>query len=377
MSTVDLKTTVVGAYPKPGYLKIPDFFAGSESGSEKKGLLGTSTEAYSEFIAQAGPELEAQIMEATQEVVQEQCSCGVDIPTDGEVRRENYIHFLCRYIEGIDFENLTETSVRNGAFTTKLPTVRGPVSTRAGLDCGAEWRKSQDCAPRNNGSVVPVKYTLPGPMTIIGSVHDAHYKDDAQLAMDLAKVVNQHVLALVAAGCKHIQVDEPLFARKCDDACAWGVKTLDVVFAGCPADVQKTIHICCGYPGHLDHEGYLKADTQSYFRLAPLLDASEVVDVVSLEDAHRPNDLSLLSLFKKTTVMLGTMNSASSSVESVEQMRERLAEALQYIDPERLQVAPDCGLGLFSGSKHRAALNQKLANMCAAAKGVPYAAKGA
>lgn len=95
---------------------------------------------------------------------------------------------MCRYIDGIDFENLTETSVRNGAFTTKLPTVRGPVTARAGLDCGAEWRAAQDCAPRKDGAIVPLKYTLPGPMTIIGSVHDACYKDDAKLAMDLAQV---------------------------------------------------------------------------------------------------------------------------------------------------------------------------------------------
>jgi len=187
--------------------------------------------------------------------------------------------------------------------------------------------------------------------------------------------VNRHILELVEAGCKHIQVDEPLFARKADDALAWGVKTLDQVFEGCPKEVEKTVHICCGYPGHLDQTEYLKADVNAYFRLAPAIDASEMVDVVSLEDAWRHNDLSLLGHFKKTKVILGTMNSASSKVESVEEMRTRLSEALEHIEPERLLVAPDCGLGLFTGSKHRNALNQKLANMCAAAKDVPYSSK--
>jgi len=154
-----------------------------------------------------------------------------------------------------------------------------------------------------------------------------------------------------------------------------GVKTLDQVFEGCPKDVEKTVHICCGYPGHLDQTEYLKADVNAYFRLAPAIDASEQVDVVSLEDAWRKNDLSLLGHFKKTKVILGTMNSASSRVESVEEMRERLADALNHIEPERLIVAPDCGLGLFSGSKHRDCLNKKLANMCEAAKSVPYSGK--
>merc|ERR1719456_1637994 len=124
-------------------------------------------------------------------------------------------------------------------------------------------------------------------MTIIGSVADRYYKNDERLAQDLARILNRHVRELCAAGCKHIQLDEPLFARKCDDACAWGVKTLEQAFAGCPASVEKTVHICCGYPGHLDQTGYLKADVNAYFRLAPVVDASEVVDVVSLEDAWR------------------------------------------------------------------------------------------
>jgi len=371
---VQLHTTVIGAYPKPSYLKIPDWFADADS-DDKKGLLGTSTSVHSEHLknmtAEQAAALETDVLKATTEVIEEQCSCGIDLPTDGEIRRENYIHFLCRYIEGIDFEKLTETAVRNNAFVARIPTVTGNVKWRDGLNCAEEWKKSQEAAPP--GSCV--KYTLPGPMTIIGSVADSFYKNDEKLAQDLAKVVNRHVVELAKAGCKHIQVDEPLFARKPDDALSWGVKTLDVVFEGCPKEVEKTVHICCGYPGHLDQTEYLKADVNAYFRLAPAIDASTVVDAVSLEDAWRNNDLSLLAQFKKTKVILGTMNSASSRVESVEEMRERLANALDFIEPERLCVAPDCGLGLFSGSKHRANLNLKLKNMCEAAKSVPLSGK--
>merc|ERR1719393_195349 len=127
------------------------------------------------------------------------------------------------------------------------------------------------------------------------------------------------------------------------------------------------MHMCCGYPGHVDQTDYVKADNQAYRRIAPALDASSI-DAVSIEDAWCKNDLSLLSLFKRTKVILGSMNVSSSRVESVEEIQARLSEALQYIEPERLIVAPDCGLGLLQNT---VTLKQKLKNMCAAARSVP------
>merc|ERR1711972_911667 len=100
------------------------------------------------------------------------------------------------FIEGIDFQNLTEKSVRNGAYTTSLPTVRGKVSWRGPLDVVTEWRKAQEM------SNVPVKYTLPGPMTIIGTLHNAYYENEKELAADLAEIINYHVVALANGGCK-------------------------------------------------------------------------------------------------------------------------------------------------------------------------------
>jgi len=337
-------------------------------------LIGNAETANQMSLIMAGqtPEskamLEADIMQATQDVINTQCACGVQIVTDGEVRRENYIHYLCRFIEGISFDNLTLTSLRNGAFQGHLPTIQANVSWRGGISCAEEWKKAQAKAPPG----VHVKYTLPGPLTIIGSVADAHYKNDAKLAADLAKIVNIHVLDLAAAGCKHIQVDEPLFARKPDDALAFGVKCLEACFAGCPKYVQKTMHMCCGYPGYLDQTDYQKADQTAYRKIAPALDES-CIDAVSIEDAWCRNDLSLLGMFKKTTVILGTMNVSSSRIETVEEMRDRLTEALKYIQPERLLVAPDCGLALMTPKVE--VLKQKLSNMCEAAKGVPVSRK--
>lgn len=362
VETVALPTTVVGSFPKPPYLKIPDFFA---KGAKKPGLLGTNLDAYSEMIAGLDEEgkkkLEEDIMKATEEVIKEQVDAGVDEVTDGEVRRENYIHYFCRFVEGISFENKTEIQARNGAFTANVPTIVSDVKWRGGMSCAEEWKKAQAVSKN------PVKYTLPGPMTIMGSTANAHYKDDKLLAQDLARIVNQHVLELAQAGCKAIQVDEPLFARKPDEALAYGIDCLDLCFKDCPAGVDKQMHMCCGYPGHVDQTDYMKADTRAYRRIAPALDKS-TIDSISIEDAWCRNDLSLLDLFKKSKIIFGTMNVSSSRIETVEEMQQRLSEALEHIDADRLIVAPDCGLALLDGEKYRHLLNQKLANMCKAAK---------
>merc|ERR1719473_610227 len=133
-------------------------------------------------------------MKATEEVIKEQAECGVEEVTDGEVRRENYIHYFCRFVEGIDFENKTEIAARNGAFTANVPTINAPVRWRGPMSCADEWKKSQEV------SRVPVKYTLPGPMTIMGSTANVYYKDERELALDLAVVINRHVRELAEAG---------------------------------------------------------------------------------------------------------------------------------------------------------------------------------
>lgn len=351
-----LPTTVIGSFPKPEYLDVPDWFkTGTSHGSTD------ATNAYSDMLrnrtAETAEKVEGDFLRATQEVIGVQCACGVDVVTDGEIRRENYIHYFCRFIDGIDFANLTTTSCRNGAYVAGLPTVKGPVTWRGPLDVAGEWSKAQALSP------LPVKYTLPGPMTIIGTVHNAYYESEEVLGQDLATIVNFHVRALAEAGCKHIQVDEPVFARHPDKALAWGIRTLDRCFEGVGEGVTTTMHMCCGYPGYLDDHGYLKADPDSYFRLAPALDESQV-DAISLEDAHRYNDLSLLRLFKKKTVIFGAVTVASSRVEPQEEIEARLRAALEHIDAERLVVAPDCGLGLLPME----ILKQKISNMCAAAK---------
>ena len=346
-----LVTTTVGAYPKPSFLPVSDWFAGSE---------GTDTpnpaEAYEKEIARMGPGGEALFAKAAAQVIADQVEAGVDIPTDGEVRRENYIHYHCRHLDGIDFDTLTERSLRTGNYRAHLPTITGPVQAGAPF-LDHDWRVAQAATDR------PLKATLPGPMTIGDTVADTHYGDPRRRGRDLGEALNKEVHALAAAGCRHIQIDEPVFARKPEQALAYGFEHLERCFHGLDEAVVRTVHMCCGYPSILDVKDYPKAPLASYARLAPVIEESSI-QAISLEDAHRYNDLTLLEKFEITTVIFGAVAIASSRLEPVDEIAGRLGMALQHIEAERLMVAPDCGLGFFSRDFARA----KLANMCAAAR---------
>jgi 5-methyltetrahydropteroyltriglutamate--homocysteine methyltransferase len=211
-----------------------------------------------------------------------------------------------------------------------------------------DWRIAQSAAKK------PVKMTLPGPMTIGDSVADGFYHDDArERGMALADALNVEIRRLADAGCPVIQVDEPVFARKLDQVMAFGLEHLDRCFHKVPSHVERVVHICCGYPDRLDpDEDYPKAPRQSYQDLAAALQ-DVAVDAVSIEDAHRPNDLALLERFTRTKVILGVIAIAKSEVEAVDAVRDRLIQALDHIDPHRLIAAPDCGLGLLGRSLAR------------------------
>jgi len=326
-----LLTTTIGAYPKPRSLRIPDWFDPGATDSS------VATRDYVGAIERLGAEAGKIIAGSVREVIEDQVACGIDIPTDGEVRRENYVHYHCRHLAGFDFEHLTHRILRGGAYEADLPTVSGPVQARAPF-LPADWKLAQSFTDR------PVKMTLPGPMTIADTTADAFYGDPEALGRDLAAALNQEVLALAEAGCTYIQIDEPLFARKPKEALAYGLSHIERCWQGVPAEVVKTLHICCGYPNRLDDKNYAKADPGAYFALAEAIDAS-VIDAVSLEDAHRHNDLSLLDRFSGTTVILGVIAIARSRVETVDEVRERLQAALAHLPSERLIAAPDCGLG--------------------------------
>jgi len=348
-----IKTTTIGAYPKPACTPINDWFPDADDEDAKqqdRGLLQRwSITEYEDSLARAGDKAEQLFLQATEEVISDQTGAGIDVPTDGEVRRENYIYYQCRRIDGIDFETVTHKSVRSGAFVADLPTITGPVSLTKTL-------LHRDYKIAQSFSDMPVKITVPGPMTITDSIADGYYNDDKKLGADLAAALNTEILALAEAGCTNIQVDEPVFARKPELALAYGIENLERCFTGLPQQVNRLVHMCCGYPNALDADGYLKAEQDAYLKIADAMDESSV-NAVSLEDAHRHNDLKLLEHYKNTTILFGVVDVAKSRIESVDEVRERLLAALQHIDADRLMAAPDCGLGLLGRTLAVAKLN--------------------
>lgn len=308
----------------------------TDMGEERR---AAPTKVYDKFVDDQSDEAKAMLDRMTVGAVAEQVACGIDIPTDGEIRREHYVYYHCRHIDGIDFTRLTGKVMRDGSWTASVPTVRGEL--RAGAPFLADdWRIAQ------SATVNDVKITVPGPLTISDTIANDYYADRADLARALADVINVEIRRLVAAGCKWIQVDEPLFARQVEAARDFGIECLERCFSGCPEVVNRVVHICCGYPARLDDPNPAKADASSYFALAVPLDEA-VIDAVSIEDAHRQNDLALLEKFQRTTVILGLVNIASSHVEAVEELSFRIRDALGHITCERLMLAPDCGLALL------------------------------
>lgn len=353
-SALPIPTTTIGAFPKPSYVPVRDWF---DISRETGGMNASqTTNDYTADSNKLDATHEALFVRAAKEVIDIQIRAGVTIPTDGEVRRENYIHYHCRKLAGFDFVNLENRVLRDGAYITDLPAIRSAINHSGPCYSSHDYRASQGVSTR------PVKFTLPGPLTIMDTTADCFYDDRPKLNAVLAETVNREILALVEAGCQYIQVDEPLFARQVEDALDFGMEGLERCFHKVPKSVTRVVHMCCGYPDHLDDTDYKKADPDSYHRLASTIEDA-AFDQISIEDAHCCNDLNLLDKLHNKTVIFGAVAIASSQVETVDMVETRLRAALEHIDRDRLVVAPDCGLGLLSPELAEA----KLMVMCEAA----------
>ena len=344
-------TTTIGSYPKPSYLKVPDWFQG-EKGTDAE----YPTQGWEDAIKDLGSDFENIINKATLEVISDQIECGIDIVTDGEVRRENYIHYHCRFLKGIDFSNLTKKTARTGNYDCYLPTIVDQVKFEKPF-LSNEFKTNQNISSK------PIKVTIPGPLTITDTIADSYYNDNKKLGFDLSVAINNEIKDLANAGCKYIQIDEPLFARKTEEAISFGVENLERCFHGLPNEIEKIVHICCGYPDKIDAIDYPKAPLNSYNDLSSYLEDSNV-DTISIEDAHRHNDLKLLEDFKTKKIIFGLIKVASSEIEEVEEIRVRIKDCLEHIDQDRLIASPDCGLGYLS----RDMAKIKLKNLSEAAK---------
>lgn len=338
-----LQTTVIGSYPKPSYLKIPDWFTNSKDWKERD-AKNYDFKTWENFMNKEDQgKFQYDILRATNEVISAQDLAGIDVMTDGEIRRENYIHYHLRNVEGMDFENLTEHWSRNKGYKFLAPTVRHKLKPKAKAYSTFEWKTSQLFTNK------VVKFTIPGPVTIRDTVADVYYGEEKKLEYleDLAATINQEILDLVKHGCKFIQVDEPVFARYPEETLEYGLEVLKKCFRNVPDTVERSVHICCGYPLKLDQLDYPKAEIGAYHKIAKAIDDCDFIDSVSLEDAHRYNDLKLFEQFKKTKVILGLVHVSSTRIESQEEIEKRIEDVLNHIPPERLMIAPDCGLAML------------------------------
>jgi 5-methyltetrahydropteroyltriglutamate--homocysteine methyltransferase len=324
-----MKTTTIGSYPKPSYLRIPDWFQNEDN----------SPKDWEKAWSLLGNKKDELIKKACQEIIKEQETAGIDIITDGEVRRENYILYHCRHLKGIDFSKLTKKVVRSGSYKSWFPTITSKVVAGENF-LSKEWKMSQSFTK------CPVKITMPGPMSISDNISNEYYSDSKTMGIDLGNAINTEIKRLVDSGCRYIQVDEPLFARKSSEAIDYGIDNLERCFHGCPKEIVKIAHICCGYPNKLDAVDYPKAPLESYWKISEALNNSKI-DEISLEDAHRNNNLSLLEKFDSKTIILSVVKIASSEIETEEKINQRVQQALEHIDERRLILAPDCGLGFL------------------------------
>jgi len=341
-----LKTTVIGAWPKPTYLDIPDWFSNKGNFDEKNerptGLRGCFNPSTTASIVRDDA-LEESVKKAAKEVIDDQTNLGIDVITDGEIERVAYYMHIMSNIQGIDLINLEKKEMRCGAYITSVPAVRSKLQLReSGPCCWKEWKRAADIA----GDRVVVKYTIPGPMTLMDGMVNVYYTDLDELRKDLVTCINQELLGLVSAGCTHIQIDEPVLMRYPEIALSYGLDNLDKCLEGIPETVTKTVHLCCGYPDRLDTDEYPKAPKTNYNLIASKLDSLRF-DEASIENAEARNDLSLLELFKNTKIILGSVTIARTKIETKEEVKATISEALKHIEPERLILAPDCGLGLL------------------------------
>ena len=350
---MSILTTTIGAYPKPAGTPVPDWFA---RGVASYG--SNPTREWESAMDRLGDEVETAFADATQAVITDQTNAGIDIPTDDEIRRDNYIYYHCRHLQGIDFEQMTQRTFRDGTETGLVPTIRDHIRATYTF-LADEFSFAQRFTDK------PVKITMPGPLTIADTLQDEYYGDKKRLSSDIADALNHEVRGLAERGCRHIQIDEPVFVRQLDNAFEFGFENLDRAFHGCPDEVVRTVHMCCSYPDSLDNPDYPKGPPDSYKDLVDAIEASSIM-AVSMEDAHEHIDLSVLEKLSTTIVILGVVAIGMSRVESVEEIKTRLSEALSHIDADRLMAAPDCGLGLLG----RDLSLKKLTNMSVAARTV-------
>jgi len=310
-----LPTTIAGSLPKPAWLAEPR-------------KLWAPWKLEGEALAD-GKRDAVRLVLALQE------KAGIDIVTDGEQTRRHFVNGYMEKLEGIDFKNLKTVHIRN-RYDADVPRVVAPVRRPKPVH-------SDDVKFLRAATNHPVKFTLPGPMTMVDTLHDAHYGSREKLAHAFAEILNEEARAIAAAGVDVIQFDEPAFNVYFDEVRDWGVAALERAAAGLAC--TTAVHICYGYgiKANIDWKKTLGDEWRQYEQTFPLLAASKI-DQVSLECAHSHVPIDLIGLLAGKDVLVGAIDVASDRVESPEEVAEVIRSALRFVPAARLLPCTNCGM---------------------------------
>src|SRR5580704_12577799 len=311
-----IPTTVVGSYPQPDWLI-------DRGALEKHGV--PRVHAHDIWRVREAHLKEAQD-DATILAIGEMERIGIDIVSDGEMRRESYSNYFSLALDGIDSERLGAVIGANGR-STPVARVVGRIRRKGKVEI-------DDAAFLVAHATHATKITLPGPFTMSQQVQNEFYKDEAELAMDYADAVNAELRDLKATGVDVVQLDEPWVRAAPDKAARYGVQAINRALAG--IEGPTVVHICLGY-------GHLVKNKPSGYAFLPQL-ADSLAQQVSLEAAQPQLDLGVLRELSQKTILLGVLDLGSTAVETAAEIAGRLRAGLNYIAAERLVAAPDCGM---------------------------------
>ena len=313
-----LPTSIVGSLPKPAWLARPE-------------VLWSPWELQGDALVEGKHD-------ALRAAVHEQRRRGIDIVSDGEQTRQHFVTTFIEHLDGVDFENRETVRIRD-RYDASVPTVVGAVSRPKPVfvDDATFLRQQTD---------QPIKWALPGPMTMIDTLADRHYRSREKLAWEFATILNQEARELEAAGVDIIQFDEPAFNVFLDEVKDWGVAALERACEGLRA--ETAVHICYGYgiKANTDWKATLGSQWRHYEESFPLLQRS-AVDIVSLECHHSRVPLELVELVRGKKVMLGAIDVADETVETPEEVADTLRRALAYVDADKLVPSTNCGMAPF------------------------------
>jgi 5-methyltetrahydropteroyltriglutamate--homocysteine methyltransferase len=316
MPTHPLVTTVVGSYPQPDWLVDRALLS--------KGVPRVRLEA---MWRVPEPFLEAAQDDATILAIREMERAGIDVISDGEIRRESYSNHFATALEGVDVAQPAVITDRNGN-QTRVPRVVGAVRRMRPVEL-----RGLQLLRRHTDR--PAKITLPGPFTMAQQAKNEHYPDVEALAMDLAVAVNEEARELQAAGADLIQLDEPWLRNDPEAARRFAVPVINRALEG--LTVPTALHLCFGYAAVVRHQ------KPTGYAFLPQL-AATTARQISIEAAQPKLDLGVLADLSSKTIVLGVIDLSDPAIETAEQVAGRIRAGLDRVKPDRLMPAPDCGM---------------------------------